>query len=140
MQNSLPSGSAITTQVWLVPWPTSTRVAPSPSRRATSVNWCSGRRSRCRRFLLVLGSGTLMNNRSATTVFATTFGWLDNPLRIFVLADYPIQCFCPEPGQSSGILGIDDQGTDTQSHGITVGNAAAVVDRFGWADHLRMRV
>src|SRR5829696_862105 len=72
-------------------------------------------------------------------VIATTFGWLDNPLRIFVLADHPIQCRCPEPGQSAGILGIDDQGTDAQSHGITVGNATAVVDRYGWVDHLRIR-
>ena len=37
----------------LLPGPTSTRVAPSPSKPATSVNWCSGRRSRCGRFLLV---------------------------------------------------------------------------------------
>jgi len=64
-------------------------------------------------------------------VIATTFGWLDNPLRIFVLADHPIQCRCPEPGQSAGILGIDDQGTDTQSHGITVGTVTAAVDSLG---------
>jgi hypothetical protein len=56
-------------------------------------------------------------------VFATTFGWLDDPLRIFGLADHPTQCLCPEPGQSPGILRIDDQGTDAQSHGITVGHS-----------------
>jgi mannose-6-phosphate isomerase-like protein (cupin superfamily) len=36
-QNSLPSGSAITTQVTSGPCPTETRFAPSPSRRATSA-------------------------------------------------------------------------------------------------------
>ena len=80
----------------LLPGPTSTRVAPSPSKPATSVNWCSGRRSRCGRscwWLRHLDEQQVGHH----AFFATTFGWLDNPRRIFVLADHPIQCLRPEP-------------------------------------------
>jgi hypothetical protein len=61
------------------------------------------------------------------------------PTQDLRLADHPIQCLCPESGQSAGIVGIDDQGTDTQSHGITVGNATAVVDRLA-GPIMRIRV
>jgi len=44
-QNSLPSGSASTTQVASGRCPTSARVAPSPIRRATSASRSSGLRS-----------------------------------------------------------------------------------------------
>ena len=51
-QNSLPSGSASTTQVDLVALPPRPPGrAPRPSSRATSAAWSSGRRSMCRRFL-----------------------------------------------------------------------------------------
>jgi Tyrosine phosphatase family len=49
-QNSLPSGSASTTHGTSAPWPTSTRVAPWATNRATSASWSSGRKSGCRRF------------------------------------------------------------------------------------------
>src|SRR5947207_14671636 len=58
-QNSLPSGSRMTT------WESnrSTALAPSPSSRATSSSIeVSVRRSRCRRFFAVLGSGTRLNH------------------------------------------------------------------------------
>jgi AhpD family alkylhydroperoxidase len=55
--NSLLSGLAMTTQsTW--PWPMSTRVAPSASRRSTSAccsAWSSGATSRCSRFLPSFG-------------------------------------------------------------------------------------
>jgi hypothetical protein len=56
-QNSLPSGSPRTIQV-CSPCPTSTRVAPKASSRSTSASRSSGRKSRCRRFFVVLGSET----------------------------------------------------------------------------------
>ncbi|KAD4059569.1 hypothetical protein GD627_00150 [Arthrobacter yangruifuii] len=63
MQNSLPSGSASTTQDTSGPWPTSARTAPRASSRSTSsccVLPSEARRSRCSRFLTVLSSGTGM--------------------------------------------------------------------------------
>ena len=67
IQNSLPSGSAMTTHVTPLPWPISTRVAPRDSSRATSASWSTGRKSRCRRFLMALDSGTRRNNMSGRT-------------------------------------------------------------------------
>ncbi|PWR05734.1 hypothetical protein DKT68_25425 [Micromonospora acroterricola] len=66
-QNSLPSGSASTTQpepsgrIW-----SSTRVAPMPSSRSTSSSRVrsAGCRSRCSRFFTALPSGTAMNSTS----------------------------------------------------------------------------
>jgi hypothetical protein len=46
MQNSLPSGSARTTQVTSEPWPISIFLAPRATRRSTSASRSSGRRSR----------------------------------------------------------------------------------------------
>lgn len=45
-QNSLPSGSAMTTQDTSGGWPMSMRRAPRLSSRCTSAAWSSGRRSR----------------------------------------------------------------------------------------------
>ncbi len=57
-QNSrLPSGSASTTHD-CSPCPMSALVAPSESSRSTSRSRSPGRKSRCRRFLAVLRSGT----------------------------------------------------------------------------------
>jgi hypothetical protein len=61
MQDSLPSGSARTIHD-RSPWPTSTRVAPSASSRSTSASRSPGRKSRCNRFLIVIGSGTETNS------------------------------------------------------------------------------
>jgi hypothetical protein len=58
-------------------------------------------------------------------VLATALGWLDDPLRILVLADHPVQRLGPEPGQQAGIPGVDDQCTDSQSHPLTVETPAA---------------
>ena len=73
MQNSLPSGSAKTTQL-CSPWPMSTRVAPIASARATSACWSSGRRSRCSRFLIVLESGTVKNQSWAPPYSGRSLG------------------------------------------------------------------
>ena len=61
-QNSLPSGSASTTQV-SSPWPTSAWVAPRSSRRATSACWSAGRKSRWSRFFTAFRSGTRANSK-----------------------------------------------------------------------------
>src|SRR5580704_2352553 len=59
-QNSFPSGSARTVQDSVPVWPMSTRRAPSARRR--SISWSRSAallvRSRCTRFLTVLGSVT----------------------------------------------------------------------------------
>ena len=55
-QNSLPSGSASTTQGSTVPSSSDTRT-PSATRRAVSASMSSQRRSRCTRFLTVFDSG-----------------------------------------------------------------------------------
>src|SRR6185437_11826077 len=55
MQNSLPSGSASTTNGSSPVCPTSTRVAPSLTTRSTSAAWSGARRSRWSRFLPCFG-------------------------------------------------------------------------------------
>ena len=53
-------------------------------------------------------------------VVASPGGWLDDPLRIFVPTDHPIQCRCPKSGQPSGISRIDGYCTNTQPHEATI--------------------
>ena len=68
-QNSLPSGSARTYQLWS-PWPTSTCRAPRASSRSSSACWprLTGLTSRCSRFLAGFGpSGT--NRKSISNGF-----------------------------------------------------------------------
>ncbi|PZS19738.1 MAG: hypothetical protein DLM57_03385 [Pseudonocardiales bacterium] len=65
MQNSLPSGSASTTQPDPSGWRRSSTVrAPSRNSSASSSSRepCAGFRSRCSRFLTCLASGTSMNS------------------------------------------------------------------------------
>jgi DNA-binding transcriptional LysR family regulator len=62
MQNSLPSGSASTTQD-ASPWPMSTRRAPWAISRATSASWSSGLKSRCRRLLDCFASSSRTKSR-----------------------------------------------------------------------------
>ncbi len=63
-QNSLPSGSAITTQL-CSPWPRSTRLAPRPISRSTSSLWRAsiGMTSRWSRFFATLSSGSRGTNQ-----------------------------------------------------------------------------
>jgi len=76
-QNSSSPGSARTIGD-CSPWPMSARVAPSDSNRPTSRSRSSGRKSRWRRFLVVLPSGTGTNRspgvKSPLAGFPTLLG------------------------------------------------------------------
>lgn len=87
-QNSLPSGSASTTQP-CSPWPTSTLVAPNVSSRSTSSSRLqpTGLTSRCNRFFAVLFSGTRAKTRRRSANDApdsdiqrtSPFSWTSHP-------------------------------------------------------------
>ena len=110
-QNSLPSGSRRTTHV-CSPWPTSARVAPRSSRRATAASRSSGRKSRCRRFLSVFGSGTRTNRRPGSRFRRRP----DLELLGIVVDHDPLQGSCPPPAQRDGIGGVHDHLLPLQRH------------------------
>jgi hypothetical protein len=70
MQNSLPSGSCITVQLWPGIWSSRTTVARSP----TSVSTADGSgstRSRCTRFFACFDSGTSAKYQAASLLAAS---------------------------------------------------------------------
>ena len=119
-QNTLPSGSAITTQPSSPVWPTSARVAPRLSRRATSAAWpgsASGRRSRCSRFLPARSSGTRRKSRSGTTPSSErVLRRLEGHLVGGVVRTPPAERLLPEGRQPVGVGRVDVEALDAQAH------------------------
>ena len=113
-QNSLPSGSAITTHDSSPFCPISTREAPSDSSRATSASRSSGRRSRCRRFLTCLASGTRRKSRSGIRAVVTRRG--DGDLVLVGEDHLPPQRLRPEVGQQLRVGAVDGEAVDPQRH------------------------
>ena len=111
-QNSLPSGSARTYQLWS-PWPTSTCRAPRASSRSSSACWSrlTGLTSRCSRFLAGFGPSGRTGSRSRTGSC--------NPDRHAIAAavhNLPAQRSGPELREQLGVRRVDDQGSDPVFH------------------------
>jgi hypothetical protein len=122
--NSFPSGSARTVQDSAPAWPMSTRRAPSARRR--SISWSRSAallvKSRCARFLTVLGSVTGMKHMRRVRLVRP-----DGDLVLPLGQDLPAQRLRPEPGQAGQVVSVNDDVVESDGH---AGSMRGTLDRI----------